>query len=175
MIAKRNFCVPAVLQMLLEHHGIHGFSQERIAEQLVIIPDDNDIDHSTWGTQITNNTLNCFFKNNNIPLRERFIRSNIFIDEFYFEDEICELLKSNFSIICGFNYTTLFGNSEDTYRHVSIITDVNKGIITLLDPGPKNSGYKEVSSYKLLQAINMAKDGLWCITSLHNCNEEFVT
>ena len=164
MVARRNLCVPAVLQMLLEHHGIFGFTQESIAEQLLIIPDDSTIDHIRWGAQIDSNTLNCFFERNNIPLREEFVSASIFIDEIYFEDYICKLLTENFSIICGYNYTMLFSHGEDTYRHVSIITNLNKSSITLLDPGPKEYGYKKVPSYELLRAIKMARDGLWCIT-----------
>lgn len=165
-IAKRNYCVPAVLQMVLEHYGIRGFTQDLIAKQLIIIPDNDDTDHVNWGAQITNNTLNDFFEHNRISLREHYIHISHFMDEYFFEEEILNLLQKGVSIICGFNYTWLYSNKEDTYRHVSIIVDYNpiNEEVTLLDPGPKGAGYKEVSAYKLYQAIRAGKDGLWCIT-----------
>lgn len=171
VIAKRNYCVPAVLQMVLEHYGIDNFTQESIASQLHIISDDDDIPHINWGTQIDNNTLNNFFQNNGIALHEKYIHIGHFMDDYFFQEALPNLLKESVSVICGFNYTWLYSEGEDTYRHVSIIVNFNSQteIVTLLDPGPKNAGYKEVSAYKLYQAIKAGGDGLWCI--LRNTTE----
>lgn len=49
VIAKHNYCVPAVLQTVLGHYGIRVFTQEIIAEQLTMVPDDENIDHANWG------------------------------------------------------------------------------------------------------------------------------
>ena len=167
-IAKRNYCVPAVLQMVLEHYGIHDFSQELIASQLTMIPDNVEIDHMRWGAQIANDTLNVFFAHNNIKLSERYIPITHFIDEYFFEEEILNQLQKGVSLVCGFNYTWLYSNREDTYRHVSIIVDCNPATetVTLLDPGPKDAGYKKVLIDKLYQAIQAGKDGLWCISEI---------
>lgn len=163
--AKRNYCVPAVLQMVLEHHGIFGLTQDIIANQLDIVPDNEKVDHIYWGTQIANNTLNNFFEHNGINLYEQYMNINTFMDDYFFQETIVDMLKKEISIICGYNYTWLYGNREDTYRHVSIIVDFDSKTekVTLLDPGPKDAGYKEVTVDKLFIAIKAAKDGLWCI------------
>lgn len=92
------------------------------------------------------------------------------MDGCFLGDEIYNLLQKGISIICGFNYTWLHGNQVDTYRHVSIIVDFNpkSEMVTLLDSGPKEAGYKEVSVDKLYQAIKAGKDGLWCINEIKN-------
>lgn len=62
VIAKPNWCVPAVLEMLLIHCGIKTLSQTEIAEQLDIVPAEGKIDHKKWGAQIKNNTINDFLR-----------------------------------------------------------------------------------------------------------------
>lgn len=165
VIAKPNWCVPAVLEMVLTHHGIKSLSQAEIAEQLDIVPAEEAIDHKKWGAQIKNNTINDFFKANSIQLHENYLPINCIQDDFFLEEEIRKLLKTNISIICGFNYTWLYGNKEDTFQHVSINVDVLQGSeILLLDPGPRDAGYKTVKIQDLFYAIKAAQDGLWCIS-----------
>lgn len=168
--AKPNYCVPAVLQMVLEHHGIYGFTQESIASQLVIYPDHDNIPHENWGTQISSHTLNDFFSQNGIALREEYIHIGHFMDDYFFQEALPGLLRKTVSIICGFNYTWLYSQGEDTFRHVSIITDFEPATetVTLLDPGPREPGYKSVSAYKLYQAIKAGDDGLWCVYEADN-------
>lgn len=166
VVAKQNYCVPAVLQMVLEHYNIQGFDQDRIATNLSIVNDDDDIEHVKWGTQIEKDTINNFFLSNQINLQENFISINQFMDDYFMSNKIKDLLQNNMSIICGYNYTWLFGDREDTYRHVSIIVDIDMKAekILLLDPGPENAGYKYVFAEKLFYAIRAGKDGLWCIS-----------
>lgn len=52
VVAQPNYCVPAVMEMVLKHHSISSFSQDDIAQQLNIAPSDDDIDPKLWGTQI---------------------------------------------------------------------------------------------------------------------------
>lgn len=167
-VAKHNFCVPAALQMILNYYGIKEMTQDKIASQLFITPDRENIEHMNWGTCVGNDTLNTFFQNNNLQLKEDYISINQFMDSFFLIEKLQELLQEETSIICGYNYTCLFGNGEDTFRHVSIIADVlpNEDRILLLDPGPKNAGYKYVSADKLFYAIKVGRDGLWCITPI---------
>lgn len=170
IIAKHNYCVPTVLQMVLEHYGIRGFTQEIIAEQLTMVPDDKNIDHANWGAQITDNTLNDFFKNNGINLYEHYIHINHFMDEYFLVMKyiICYKRESQlFMVLIIHGY---MGIRKITYRHVSIIVPFNpkSEMVNLLDPGPKEVGYKEVSADKLYQAIKAGKDGLWCINEIKN-------
>lgn len=164
VIAKPNWCVPAALEMVLKHYGYNKFSQSMIAEQLEIIPAKEEIDHSKWGSQIKKNTINDFFSANAIALHERFISINLFLDEYFLEDKIQVLLENNVSIICGFNYSYLYGNKEDTFQHVAIIVAVkSENKVLLLDPGPRDAGYKIVDIGDLFASIKKAQDGLWCI------------
>ena len=164
--AKRDYCVPATLQMVLEHYGIGGFTQDNIADQMSIVSSDGSTEHSKWGTQIERNTLNDFFVRNHINLRERYIPINHFSDGCFLGEELSRLLKENATIVCGFNYSWLYGRRDDTFRHVSIVVDFDaeRETATLLDPGPKDAGYKDVDIDRLYIAIKMANDGLWCIT-----------
>lgn len=165
VIAKPDWCVPATLEMVLNHYGIAGYTQASIAQQLNIIPATDEVPSIHWGTQISNNTLNDFFTNNGINLQERFLSIHLYMDEDFLADEIKSLLSKGVSIICGYNYTWLFGNREDNYGHVSIIVGISDDLqsVYLLDPGPKNAGYKTVLLHDLFYAIKARNDGLWCI------------
>lgn len=168
VIAKQNYCVPATMQMVLEHFGILGYTQDIIAEQLVIVSDNDNINHTKWGTQIKSDTLNDFFKKNQIKLHERYLHISNFMDDYFLGEKILELLKENKVIICGYNYTWLYSNCEDSYRHVSIIVDFDPIVdtVVLLDPGPREYGYKKVKLDRLYVSIKAANDGLWCIEKM---------
>ncbi|OUO37945.1 C39 family peptidase [Flavonifractor sp. An306] len=165
VIAEQNWCVPATLEMVLKHFGFMDITQYDIAKQLIIVSDQECIDHKKWGAQIKTNTLNNFFSKNHIPLIEEYIPISHFIDDFFMIDKLEELLAKGITVVCGFNYTYLYSSREDTFQHVSIITEVVKGgrEVTLLDPGPKDAGYKTVRAEDLFLAIQAAGDGLWCI------------
>lgn len=104
VIAKLNWCVPAVLEMVLQHHGISTFSQKDIANQLNILPMSDAVSHSQWGAKIRGHAINNLFRAYSIPMYEEYILINQFMDEFYMLDRIVELLSQRISIICGYNY-----------------------------------------------------------------------
>ena len=165
VVAQPEYCVPAVLEMVLKHHGISSFTQDNIAQQLNIVPADDDVEPKFWGAQISNDTINNFFTRNGIALCEHFISIHNFMDDFFMGEEIASLLAKDMSIICGYNYSWLFGNKDDDFGHVSIIVGIsnNRESVELLDPGPKNAGYKTVACVDLFSAIKARSDGLWCI------------
>lgn len=165
VISEPNWCVPAVMEMVLKHNGIGMFSQWDIAKQLDITPAKDEVDHKKWGAQIKKETLNDFFKKNMLPLHEEYIPIAHFLDDVFMVEKIEELLKNNISVVCGYNYMWLYGNQEDTFQHVSIITEVMpNNELRLLDPGPREAGYKNVNAEDLYYAIKAAHDGLWCIS-----------
>lgn len=165
VIAEPNYCVPAVLEMVLKHYDITSLTQNDIASQLIVIPADNDVDHEMWGTLIGRDSINRFFANNDLPLYEEFVSINYFMDEMDLTDKIEILLERNVTIICGYNYSRLYEEDYDIFRHVSIIVSISqdKKEIELLDPGPVNAGFKMVQAYSLFGAIKDGHDGLWCI------------
>lgn len=71
-IAKPNWCVPAVLKMVLRHYGIECISQQDIAEQLKITPVENGISHKQWGAHIKDGTLKATPHNTN-PTKENIL------------------------------------------------------------------------------------------------------
>lgn len=168
VVARPDYCVPAVLEMVLKHHNVSSFSQDDIAQQLNIIPADDFIDPKLWGAHISNDTLNHFFDENDIPLHEHYISVHNFMDEYFMGEAIASLLGEGDSIICGYNYTWLFGKKENRFGHVSIIVSISDNLerVELLDPGPKNAGYKTVEISDLYSAIKAHNDGLWCIQTV---------
>lgn len=164
VIAQPFYCVPACLEMVLRHFGYTNLNQVTIARQLKINRDYGS-DEQTWGARITSNTLNDFFSENNINLVEKFISIHRFLDEYDMTDEIVKYLELG-SIICGYNYSSLFGLDDRNYQHVSIVSsfDCINDKVRIVDPGPKNSGIKWVDAEKLFYAIKRANDGLWCIS-----------
>ena len=166
VISQTNWCVPATLEMVLKHHGIDLLSQEDIAKQLDIVAVTDGVPQQKWGAQIKENTLNDFFYANKIQLHEKYIPINHFIDEFFMIEELQKLLDCGVTVICGYNYTSLYGKGEDSFQHVSIITGIEEGgrRVQLLDPGPRSAGYRVVKAETLFYAIKDAKDGLWCIS-----------
>lgn len=164
-IARPNWCVPAVLEMVLRHYGIKGIGQKDIAEQLEITPAEEGISREQWGARVKGGTLNEFFQSNGIPLIENYCPISHVLDEVFFVDEIQQILKKpKTSIICGYTYERLFNIGDGRYQHVSIIVDAtDDGRVEIIDPGPKNAGLKYVNAASLFDAIRAAKDGLWCI------------
>lgn len=76
-------------------------------------------------------------------MHEEFIPIGHFMDDYFMVEKIQELLKRDISVICGYNYTWLYGNQEDSFQHVSIITDVLllEDKICLVDPDSKMLNY----------------------------------
>ena len=177
IVAKPYLCVPAILETTLKYYGIFNFDQEKIASnfEIFVPPNFNSrkpyyhetIDSNKWGIVLKDYSINTFFRNNSIPLRETFISIYTIYDEFNMKDLIEEMLKIDSVMICGYNYSAVFGENDSDIGHVSIIKGLKKGYedIILLDPGPKNPGLKSVNSYDLYNAIKRKKDGICIISS----------
>ena len=177
MIARNNFCVPAVLCSIL-HAESYSVTQEAIADVLgITVPinaaetvsdisnvkfSDNDID---WGVKIKSNSLNDMFSRFDIKLRETYIPINTIAEECFAEVLNLHLLEGE-HIVCGFNYSSLYSLPYANYGHVSIICDVKSDRVILLDPGPKDAGIKSVMADNLYLAIRKRADGLWCISKI---------
>ena len=177
IVAENYLCVPAVLETILKADGFLEIDMYEIANYFgVVLP--NDISYSKLtnyshsdntkkqGIILNNDSINSFFINYKISLREKYVRINT-IDKDFFSDFVNDVLASGKHIICGFEYHNLYGSVGDYSGHVSIIinVDLNKECMFLLDPGPKKPGVKKVSAHSLYSAISAAKDGLWIISN----------
>jgi predicted HAD superfamily Cof-like phosphohydrolase len=175
--AEKYFCVPAILETILKKIGFLEIDQIEIGNFLGInVPVGyNDYPKACknvhfsskinlFGVVLKNDSLNNFFKSYNIPLIEEY-RSINTIAEYDFIDLINDLVNYDCMIICGFNYSSLFSNGEKKIGHASLITSVEsyKNEFTILDPGPKDFGFKNVDAEKLYDAIRSMDDGLWII------------
>ena len=175
-ISREHFCVPAVLQAVLRNEG-YDIEQNDIASVLgVNIPSEKAEDYQNivgikltedekmWGVVLHKNSVNDLFNYFGIKLHEDYIPISTIAEEVFF-DTIKNCLSNYNHLICGFNYSALFGNSDREFGHVALICEVDKcENISILDPGPLNSGYKSVKSDDLYYAIKRISDGLWCIS-----------
>lgn len=184
-LARNFLCVPAVLETICLAEG-YNIKQSDIADFFGInLPLDCKKDYQDlqnihivddsryWGIVLSYDSINCFFQHFQIKLYEKYIPINT-ISEENFDDKLTQLMQTTPHIVCGFRYTALYNGNPGDYGHVSIICDIDrKGKITLLDPGPKDAGYKIVDADALHYAIKMHRDGLWCIKHLPEERETY--
>ena len=163
--SKEFYCVPASLETILVRYGINNWDQNRIAEYFSINTDYSS-PQAIWGSIIKKDDINAFFINNSIGLREEFISVMRFVDEYFMVELIKKMLDAEISVICGYNYSSLFGDKKGDWGHVSIATNISDNFrnIELADPGPKYFGYKWVDACDLFNAIKARNDGLWCMS-----------
>lgn len=178
LVADNYLCVPTVLEIILKSENVPNFDKYMIANyfgvvlpQQVVYSQISNYSHSEdsihQGITLKRDSINNFFKKNNIPLKEHFVWIK-YIDRDFFSDFIYENLISGKHIICGYEYNTLYKKTGKYAGHVSIITtaDPNKDVLCLLDPGPNSPGLKTISAQDLYYAILRAKDGLWVISNI---------
>lgn len=174
VVAKPYCCMPAVLESILRHYGYERFSQFDIAEYFgvyvpsgAILPEiTNAIESSNaelFGIRFENKKLGDFFRENSITLKEEYLSVSHFFDEYHFQQKVEKLLALGCSLICGYNYSALFGTSNDVIGHVSIILSLHGTTVKMLDPGPKNPGEKNVDIEKLFFSMRSKFGGIWII------------
>lgn len=166
--AKENYCVPAVIEMMLKSFGIKDISQDDIADELCNLTGQSFQSFFENGLRLTNTTLNEFFRRRHLALREEFISYSVLRDEYEFEETIRLYLEKDKFLICGYKYSWLYEDCSKDIQHVSIICDINTYDETLqiFDPGPYGFGLKKVSLDKLWCAVKAARDGIWIISTI---------
>ena len=122
--AQPYLCVCAALQSVLLRHG-YELDQLEIAKQLGVTIPVSAIDNTTLqyqnlsfsdeekelGTHLGRRTLNDFFKQNSIDLRETFVTKSE-IGEFNFES-ILSSIDESFDALIFFDYGTLFNEIQN--------------------------------------------------------------
>lgn len=174
---KEDFlCLAVVLGSIINAQYINKFiSYEDIAEFFgVNVPNDyvgsiKNIkytdDFNLMGIIIKNTEINDLFQSYNIPLIEYYISINSLSESDLEERIICEMNKGS-HIFCSFGYDYLYRLGQSKRGHISIITEINKNIVTLLDPGPINAGNKEVSIIELYDSMHFKQGGLSIVQSI---------
>lgn len=163
--AKKGYCFPAVIEVLLKSYGYDDFDQCAIAKKLCKLAGQNMAMFVEDGLKLKPGILNSFFAENGFRLQENYISYTKMYDEYDFESRLQEYCTQGVFIICGYNYSRLFDRCKGTANHVSIVCSVNPklGKITIFDPGPENQGYKEVDTDDLWCALKSAQAGIWCV------------
>lgn len=173
IISQPFLCVAAILETVLRNYGIASLSQVEIAEffgvnvplhyegEVKNILKTDDI--NLYGIRVQKNGINTFFDHYKLPLTENYISVFTFND-WQFEDIVKDNLKNNSHIVCGFDYGRLYDTIDIGLGHVSLITAASENKITLLDPGPRGAGSKQVDIDDLFLAIKAKKDGLWIMS-----------
>lgn len=118
-----------------------------------------------YGTQIGKKqySINNHFTKNNINLNETYflIEQIPNIKKFI----ISNLEKKNDMIVC-FNYKKLYGKGD--WGHVSLIQQIDEGIITLIDPEKDVPKKRKVELKKLIDSMSYhgkeKRGGFWLIT-----------
>lgn len=166
--AKKEYCFPAVIEILLKFYGYCDIDQCVIAQKLCELTGQDATSFIQDGLQIRPGTLNTFFEENNFKLKEQYISCSKIYDEYDFECKLKEQCEQDSFIICGYNYSWLFDKRCGTANHVSVICSVNSESekITIFDPGPEDYGHKEVKIDDLWYALKIARAGIWCVQPL---------
>jgi len=166
--AKKEYCFPAVMEILLKIYGYNDIDQCVIAKKLCELTGQDETSFIQDGLLIRPGILDIFFRENGFKLKEQYISYVEIFDEYDFERKLEEQCAQGSFIICGYNYSWLFSKCRGAANHVSVICSVNSEIeyITIFDPGPEDYGYKEVKIDDLWYALKIAQAGIWCVKSL---------
>lgn len=166
--AKKEYCFPAVVEILLKLYGYNDMDQCVIAQKLCELTGQDVVSFVQDGLRIKPGILNKFFVENGLKLKEQYISYAEIYDEYDFECKLKAQCEQDSFIICGYNYSWLFNKRSGTANHVSIICSVNSDLekITMFDPGPERYGHKDVKIIDLWYAMRIAQAGIWCIQFL---------
>jgi hypothetical protein len=162
--------------MILDRRKIIHGSQEDIGYDLgLTVPEDKaglfkrvrigKKPSAGYGTKVSTPrySINHYFKKYRIYLKEEYypIRKVHDIKKF-----IATNLKNNNDVIVCFNNKRLHGIGD--YGHVSLIQDINKGYLTIIDPGINVPKIRRVRLSKLIDAIEhhgeKNRAGFWIIS-----------
>lgn len=169
---KEYCCVPAVLQMIFKRRGLRRPSQEEIGWELgLTVPKEkahlfkkvrsiNRIPKFGWGTKTYKKeySINNYFLKKNLPLICNLYNLQNIRDISKF---IIHHLQTNHDIIVYYNSQILFNHGDK--EHVSLIQEIDRNIITLIDPAIGVPKIRRVKLPKLLRAL-IPQRAFWIIS-----------
>lgn len=166
-IQSENYlCFATLLEMILNDIGIQKYTRFDIAEELgITLPSSarglvNKANYSDdefeWGIRIDSKKLNTFFQKKGIILQAKYIRATPYT---MLEEEIRKWNQCY--VIFLFSYGELVGNSElQEVGHAALFVDMpSPQKVRIYDPGPKDSGEKNVNCYRLEEAMYQRRAG----------------
>ena len=151
--------------MILQDIGIGGYDQYRLADGMgVVVPKGyaisqvksltESVEVAQFGTHVSMDNLNAYFKNEKIPVKAKYISANPY-DEYYDENEKY--------VIYMLSYGHLFHKPEleEVGHAVMKIAFISNRIIRIYDPGPTGSGVKDVDLFDLYSSIYKRSGGVY--------------
>ncbi len=163
IISKDYLCVPYALKIIIDASLGEEIEIELVSNFFNVYRPKDTNDMNKFGAIINKDDVNSMFNELGLPLKEKYIPINS-IAEYEFCDVVAECLKNGDHVIFGYSYGYLYG--IDKYAqlgHVSIITEINGEMITILNPGPDNYGYHTFKYDDVYSAIRKKRDGIWII------------
>lgn len=164
-------CVTAILESILLKHG-YVFNQVMIADYFgLTVPADEyaqlsktfknlevSDDIREYGLHLDANGFNTFFSENNIALRETFIKASE-LSELNFES-VLDAIPCDSDVIFFFDYGYLYKETRNIgVGHDGVYLSKSKDELYYLDPGPRRLGVNSVKIEDMLFAIKAAYAG----------------
>lgn len=166
-IQSENYlCFATLLEMILNDVGIQKYSRYDIAEELgITLPlnakglvdkADYSDDEFEWGIKVDSDKLNMFFNEHGISLHAKYIHATPYT---MLEEEIRKWNQCY--VIFLFSYGELIGNSElQEIGHAALFVNMpTPQKVCIYDPGPKDSGEKNINCYRLEEAMYQRRAG----------------
>ena len=166
-IKSENYlCFATLLEMILNDVGIQKYSRYDIAEELgITLPlnakglvdkADYSDDEFEWGIKVDSDKLNMFFNEHGISLHAKYIHATPYT---MLEEEIRKWNQCY--VIFLFSYGELIGNSElQEIGHAALFVNMpTTQKVCIYDPGPKDSGEKNINCYRLEEAMYQRRAG----------------
>lgn len=177
VIAENYLCLLSLLEMIIEDATGLKITQRDLAEEFgITVPQDYKTElrnikfssvENDYGVEISEDKLQEFLDKKGIGLKARFI-DGICINELDFDERLARYLEEKKYVILAYSYGELYNKCNHAILgHVALLQKViGEGSIRIYDPGPDEAGIKEISIFKMYDAIRR-KGGLYIIDSVY--------
>lgn len=166
--SKPFYCVPACLEIIFMTINI-SVSQEYLGERIGI--NSSSREDLNLGAKIELDNLNKIIQS--IGLTDHiftYIRS-VELEEWMFEEKVEELLKDGSHIVCTLSAGKLHNNSTDVeLGHAVVLRKLESGIAEIIDPGPKDFGFRKITLQHLFLASRYREGGLLVLSKKSTSN-----
>lgn len=175
-IKSENFlCFATLIEMILNDIGIQKYTRFDIAEELgitlplsergIIKNANYSEDKFDWGICVDSEKLNSFFKMGEINLQSKYIYATPYT---MLKQETLNWDKCY--VIFLFSYGELTYNIElQEIGHSVLFIDMpNSREVRIYDPGPKESGEKNVDCYRMEEAMYQRRAGYIIIHEINS-------
>lgn len=154
--AKPFYCLPACLEIILKSIGVLA-SQDYFGEQIGIeTASEKDL---KLGTNVQLSALNNIARLLNLEYFFTYLRAAEF-EEWMFEEKLAALLQQGDHVICTLSAGRLYKNSDLELGHAVVVKKLEAERVEIVDPGPKDFGFKTYSLEQLYVASRYREGGL---------------